>query len=107
MVAPKQGGGTLETVPCTPVAQGVPQVTCSGQTVGSALQGSLIVVAFTPTTQVTGLVRGPIDPLPNGDAVTFTQGAYQVITVAEPRCPRRGFLAARWIRATRGPRVAF
>lgn len=84
VVAPKQGGGTLETVPCTPVAQGVPQVTCSGQTVGSALQGSQLVVAFTPTIRVTGLVAGPIDPLPNGDAATFTQGAYQVITVAEP-----------------------
>jgi len=52
----------LEAFPCTPVLAGVPTVTCSGTTVGNALQGSLVVVVFAPGARVTGVVTGPGAP---------------------------------------------
>ncbi|HEY7060936.1 MAG TPA: hypothetical protein VII06_05605 [Chloroflexota bacterium] len=44
---------------CSPVVVGVPTVTCSGTTVGNALQGSTVTVVFAPGVVVTGTITGP------------------------------------------------
>jgi acid phosphatase len=49
----------LEGFPCAAVAAGGRTVTCTGTTVGNALQGSQVVVVFLPGVTVAGTVSGP------------------------------------------------
>ncbi|HEY7064421.1 MAG TPA: hypothetical protein VII06_23285 [Chloroflexota bacterium] len=60
----------LEAIVCAPVIAGVTTVTCSGTTVGNALQGSTVTVVFAVGIVATGTVTGPgaatlvLPPLP-------------------------------------------
>ena len=53
------GPAQLEGFACAAVAAGVGTVTCTGTTVGNALQGSTVAVVFGPGVVVTGMVNGP------------------------------------------------
>ena len=48
----------LEGFACSPVTVGATTVTCTGTTLGPALQGSTVTVVFTPGVAATGTVTG-------------------------------------------------
>jgi hypothetical protein len=76
----------LEGFPCTPVAAGVPTVTCTGTTAGNALQGSSVVVVFLPGITAVGAVSSaaPAAPVSVG---TASAGAI-IVPLVPPLAPQ-------------------